>query len=110
LTSQSTFDQAAASNVGNLASVLLKPRTAKAPRLSSRVKDTEAVVVMKEVKRVLMAVLMAMILSLNAFAPMSAFGQKNDNRPPKQPEKVKDPDKQPRGNNNQSNSNKHGRN
>jgi hypothetical protein len=65
---------------------------------------------MKEVKRVLMAGLIAAVLSLGAFAPISAFGQKNDNRPPKDPEKVKQPDKQPRGNtNSQGNTNRHGR-
>jgi len=54
---------------------------------------------------------MAVILALSAFAPMSALGQKNDNRPPKNAEKVIKPDKPPRGNSNsQSNSNKHGRN
>ena len=67
-------------------------------------------VVMKKVKRVLMAVLIGAILSLGAFAPISAFGQKNDNRPPKQPDKVKEPDKPPRGNSNsQGNSNRHGK-
>jgi hypothetical protein len=45
-----------------------------------------------------MVVLMGLILSFGAFVP--AFGQKNDNRPPKQPEKVKEPDKQPRANTN----------
>jgi hypothetical protein len=65
---------------------------------------------MREVKRVLIAGLMAIVLSLGAFAPMAAFGQKNDNRPPKPPEKIKDPPKQPRGNSNsQGNSNRHGR-
>jgi hypothetical protein len=65
---------------------------------------------MKEVRRILMVALMGMVISLSAFAPMTAFGQKNDNRPPKQPEKVKQPDKQPRGNSNSSgNSNRHGR-
>ncbi|HYX27201.1 MAG TPA: hypothetical protein VE863_01445 [Pyrinomonadaceae bacterium] len=66
---------------------------------------------MKELKRVLMMVLIAAALAVSAIAPMSALGQKNDNRPPKQPQKVEHPDKQPRGNNNsQSNSNRHGRN
>jgi hypothetical protein len=66
---------------------------------------------MKEVKRVLVAGMIAMALSLGAFAPMSAFGQRNDNRPPKQPEKIKDPPKQPRGNsNNQGNGNRRGPN
>ena len=57
---------------------------------------------MKEVKRTLAAALIGLVLSFGAFAPVSAFGQKNDNRPPKQPDKVKEPDKQPRGNSNSS--------
>ena len=66
---------------------------------------------MKEVKRVLVAALIAAVLSLGALAPMSAFGQKNDNRPPKDPEKLKQPDKQPRGNSNsKGNSNRRGPN
>jgi len=66
--------------------------------------------VMKEVKRLFLAILMAVVLSLSAGVSMSAFGQKNNNRPPKEPEKVKQPDKQPRGNtNSQGNSNRHGR-
>ena len=47
---------------------------------------------MKNVTRVLMAGLIAVVLSLGALARMSAFGQKNNNRPPKDPEKVKQPD------------------
>jgi len=65
---------------------------------------------MKVVKRIFSVTLISMALSLGALGPMSAFGQKNDNRPPKNPEKVRQPDKEPRNNNNQSNSNKHGRN
>jgi cytoskeletal protein RodZ len=66
---------------------------------------------MREVKRILMAALMGLVLSLGALVPIAAFGQKNTNRPPKEPEKVKQPDKQPRGNSNsQGNSNRHGRN
>jgi hypothetical protein len=62
---------------------------------------------MKEVRRVLMAGLIAVALSLGALAPMSAFGQRNNNRPEKKPEKVKEPDRQPRGNtNSQGNRNK----
>ena len=65
---------------------------------------------MREVKRAVMVALMGLVLSLGAFVPATAFGQKNDNRPPKEPEKVKQPDKQPRGNSNSSgNSNRHGR-
>jgi len=57
-----------------------------------------------------MLALMGLVLSLGALVPMTAFGQKNDNRPPKVPDKVKQPDKQPRGNtNSQGNSNRHGR-
>jgi hypothetical protein len=53
---------------------------------------------------------MGLVLSAGSLAPMSAFGQKNDNRPPKNAEKVKEPDKQPRGNSNsQRNSNRNGR-
>ena len=94
-----------------LAPILLEARAARTPRLSSSVKSLDTrrrQVVMREVKRVTMVVLMGLILSFGAFVP--AFGQKNDNRPPKQPEKVKEPDKQPRGNtNSQGNSNRHGR-
>jgi hypothetical protein len=65
---------------------------------------------MKELKRVMTAALMGLVVSFGAFAPATAFGQKNDNRPPKEPEKVKQPDKQPRGNTNSSgNTNRHGR-
>jgi len=63
---------------------------------------------MKEVKRVLIVAFMGLVLAFST--SVTAFGQKNDNRPPKEPEKVKQPDKQPRGNNNsQGNSNRHGR-
>ncbi len=66
---------------------------------------------MRDVKRVLMAALMGLVLALGALVPMTAFGQKNNNRPPKEPEKVKNPDKQPRGNSNsQGNSNRRGPN
>ncbi|HEX3086405.1 MAG TPA: hypothetical protein VHP99_17860 [Pyrinomonadaceae bacterium] len=65
---------------------------------------------MRRVKRILMVALMGLALSLGAVGPRSAFGQKNDNRPPKNPDKVKMPEKQPRGNtNSQGNSNRHGR-
>ncbi len=57
---------------------------------------------MKLVMRTLAVALMGAVLSLAALAPTSAFGQKNNNRPPKDPEKVKQPDKQPRGNSNTS--------
>jgi hypothetical protein len=62
---------------------------------------------MKTVMRLLVATLMAVILSLGALAPMSVLGQRNNNRPEKKPEKIKEPDKQPRGNtNSQGNRNK----
>ena len=57
-----------------------------------------------------MLALMGLTLSLGALVPVTAFGQKNDNRPPKEPDKVKERDKPPRGNSNsQGNSNRHGR-
>jgi hypothetical protein len=66
--------------------------------------------VMREVKRVLMLALMGLVLSVGGLVPMTAFGQKNNNRPPKEPEKVKQPEKQPRGDSNsQGNTNRHGR-
>ena len=46
---------------------------------------------------------MAAVLSLGAFVPLNAFAQKNNNnRPAKDPGKVKTPDKEPRGNTNSS--------
>ena len=57
---------------------------------------------MKEVMRVLMVALLAAVLSLAALVPTTAFGQKNNNRPPKEPDKVKSPPKQPRDNSNSS--------
>jgi hypothetical protein len=62
---------------------------------------------MREVKRILILVLMGLVLSLGALVPMTAFGQKNSNRPPKEPDKVKEREKEPRGNSNsQGNSNR----
>lgn len=62
---------------------------------------------MKELKRILMVVLMAAILSVAAFTQMTAFGQKNDNRPPKEQPKVKEKEKPPPSNDNsQSNTNR----
>jgi hypothetical protein len=63
---------------------------------------------MKEVKRILTAILMAAILGVTALAPASAFGQKgNDNRPPKENPKIKEREKPPPSNsNNQGNSNR----
>jgi len=48
---------------------------------------------------------MAATLSIPAFTPMTAFGQKNDNRPPKEREKVREPNKPPPSNSNNSQGN-----
>jgi len=63
---------------------------------------------MKEVKRVLMIVLMAVILSITLLAQVSAFGQKGDNsnRPPKEEQKVKERDKPPPSNSNKNSNGK----
>lgn len=63
---------------------------------------------MKEIKRILTVILMAAVLSLSALSPATAFGQKrNDNRPPKEPQKIKEQPKPPPSNNNsQGNSNR----
>jgi len=64
---------------------------------------------MKYVRQLFVVVLMAAILSLTPLAGSSALGQKNDNRPPKGSEKVKEqPKPPPRSNNNQGNNNRHG--
>jgi len=55
---------------------------------------------MKELRRILTVVIMAAMLSVPAFVGGTAFGQKNDNRPPKEREKVKEPNKPPPTNNN----------
>lgn len=57
---------------------------------------------MKDLKRILVAVLIGMTISAGAFA------QKNDNRPPKEQPKVVDKEKEkpPPSNSNQSNSNR----
>jgi hypothetical protein len=57
---------------------------------------------MRELRRILVAALIGMTISLGAFA------QKNDNRPPKEQPRVVDKEKEkpPPNNNNQSNSNK----
>ena len=56
---------------------------------------------MKELRRILVAVLIGMTISVGAFA-------QNDNRPPKEKPRVvdKEKDKPPPSNTNQSNSNK----
>jgi hypothetical protein len=57
---------------------------------------------MKELRRILVAVLMGLMISVGAFA------QKNDNRPPKEQPPVveKEKNKPPPNNNNQNNSNR----
>jgi hypothetical protein len=56
---------------------------------------------MKELKRILTVILMAAVLSLSALSQVLVFGQKgNSNRPPKDPEKIKERPKPPPGNNN----------
>jgi len=56
---------------------------------------------MKELKRILTVILMAAVLSLSALSQVMVFGQKgNSNRPPKEPEKIKEQPKPPPGNNN----------
>ena len=53
----------------------------------------------------IIVVLFGGVVALTVLGPMSAFGQKNDNRPPKEEQKVKERDKQqpPSNSNNQSN-------
>lgn len=57
---------------------------------------------MKELRRILVVVLLGLMISVGAFA------QKNDNRPPKETPRVvdKEKDKPPPSNNNQNNSNR----
>ena len=57
---------------------------------------------MKDLRRILVAVLLGLMISFGAFA------QKNDNRPPKETPRVvdKEKDKPPPSNNNQNNSNR----
>lgn len=62
---------------------------------------------MKELKRYLVMLMMAAMLSGTALTGATAFGQKgNDNRPPKEPTKVKENPKPPPNNNSQGNSNR----
>jgi len=64
---------------------------------------------MKELRRVLTLILMAMVLSVTAIN-QTAMGQKNDNRPPKEPQKIKERPKPPPSNSNsQGNTNRHGK-
>jgi hypothetical protein len=57
---------------------------------------------MKELRRILVVVLLGLMISVGVFA------QKNDNRPPKEQPRVvdKEKDKPPPSNNNQNNSNR----
>ncbi|OLE55834.1 MAG: hypothetical protein AUG74_20190 [Bacteroidetes bacterium 13_1_20CM_4_60_6] len=65
---------------------------------------------MKEVKRIVMALLIWAVLSAGTMGTLAQKGS-NDNRPPKEPEKVKEPNKPPPSNNNsQGNSNRKGHN
>jgi hypothetical protein len=58
---------------------------------------------MKELKQILVAALIGMMISIGVFAQKGG----NDNRPPKEPQKVVDKEKnKPPPNNNQGNSNK----
>jgi hypothetical protein len=53
---------------------------------------------MKEIRRILAAVLIGMVLSIGGFAQKG----NNDNRPPKETPKVKERDKPPPANDNQN--------
>ena len=55
---------------------------------------------MKKLRRILTVVIMTAMLSVPTFVGSTAFGQKNDNRPPKEREKVKEPEKPPPSNSN----------
>ena len=59
---------------------------------------------MKEVKRVVMALLIGAVLSAGTMGTLAQKGS-NNNRPPKEPEKVKEPNKPPPSNSNSKNSN-----
>ena len=63
---------------------------------------------MKVLKQILTALLMAAVLSLVGLTGGVVMGQKNSNRPPKDPEKIKEKDKPPpsNSNNSQGNSNR----
>ncbi len=57
---------------------------------------------MKQLRRILTVIMMAAVLSVSAFTG-TAFGQKNDNRPPKEKPQVKEKDKPPPSNSNSQN-------
>ena len=64
---------------------------------------------MKEVKLIVMAMLIGAVLSAGTTGTFAQKGN-NNNRPPKEPEKVREPNKPPPSNNNsQGNSNRHGK-
>lgn len=81
---------------------LLKDRAAQLSATPSGViKQRGGNLVMKQLKRILTVFLMAVVLSLSALSQVMVFGQKgNSNRPPKEPEKIKEQPKPPPGNNN----------
>ena len=87
---------------------LLKDRAAQLSATPSGViKQRGGKVIMKELKRILTVILMAAVLSLSALSQVMVFGQKgNSNRPPKEPEKIKEQPKPPPGNNGGGNSNR----
>ena len=55
---------------------------------------------MKVLKKILTVVMMVAALSLTVLTPPAAFGQKNDNRPPKGQPKIKEREKPPPSNDN----------
>ena len=57
---------------------------------------------MKELRRILVVVLIGMVVSVSGFAQSGG----NDNRPPKDPQKVKEKEKPPPPTNNNQNSNR----
>ena len=61
---------------------------------------------MKQLRLILTVVMMAAILSVPALTEMTALGQKNDNRPPKEQPKIKENPKPPPNNNSQGNNNR----
>jgi hypothetical protein len=86
-----------------LASILLKAGQRDSPPLPSSVNEKDArrrQAVMKELRRILVAVLMGTTISVGAFAQKG-----NDNRPPKETPRVVDKEKKekpPPSNNNQN--------
>lgn len=58
---------------------------------------------MKALKRIVTVMMMAMALSFSVLTQPVAFGQKNDNRPPKEQPKIKEKEKPPPSNSNNDN-------